>query len=161
MFTSVCPSLAFLVVMMMTPFAPRTPKMASDDGSFRISIDSISSGLRKLMLSLNNPSTTYNGLYPLMEFVPRIRISGSAPARPEFTICTPATLPCREDNGFVAGLLAISSPLMLVIEPVKSLFLALPYPITTVSASICESSFSVTLITFCVPTLTLCAFIPT
>ena len=75
-------SLAFLVVMIMTPFAPRTPKMASDDGSFRISIDSISSGLRKLMLSLNNPSTTYNGLYPLMEFVPRIRISGSAPACP-------------------------------------------------------------------------------
>ena len=161
MLTRVCPSLAFLVVMMMTPFAPRTPKIASDDGSFRISIDSMSSGLRKLILSLNSPSTTYNGLQPLMEFVPRIRISGSAPARPEFTICTPATFPCKEDNGFVAGLLAISSPLTLVIEPVKSLFFALPYPITTVSASTCESSFRVTLITLCAPTLTLCVVIPT
>ena len=72
--TKVCPSFAFLVVMMITPFAPRTPKMARDDGSFRISIDSISSGLRKLILSLNKPSTMYSGLYPLMEFVPRIRI---------------------------------------------------------------------------------------
>ena len=122
--TSVCPSLAFFVVMMMTPFAPRTPKIARDDGSFRISIDSMSSGFRKLMLSLNNPSTMYSGLYPLMEFVPRIRISGSDPARPELTICTPATFPCREDSGFIAGLLANSSPLILVIEPVKSLFFA-------------------------------------
>ena len=44
-------------------------------GSIRISMDSMSSGFRKLMLSLNNPSTMYSGLYPLMEFVPRIRIS--------------------------------------------------------------------------------------
>ena len=160
-FTSVCPSLAFLVVMIITPLAPRTPKIASEDGSFRISMDSISSGLRKLMLSLNSPSTIYKGLYPLIEFVPRIRISGSEPARPEFTICTPATFPCKEESGFMAGLLASSSPLMLVIEPVKSLFLALPYPITTVSASTCESSFRVTLITVCAPTLTLCEVIPT
>ena len=103
----------------------------------------------------------YSGLYPLMEFVPRIRISGSDPARPELTICTPATFPCREDSGFIAGLLANSSPLILVIEPVKSLFFALPYPITTVSASTCESSFKVTLMTFCVPTLTVCEVIPT
>ena len=103
----------------------------------------------------------YSGLYPLMEFVPRIRISGSAPARPEFTICTPATFPCKEESGFIAGLLAISSPLTLVMEPVRSLFFALPYPITTVSASTCESSFRVTLIMLCAPTLILCVVIPT
>ena len=61
-FTRVWPSLAFFVVIMMTPLAPRTPKMASEDGSFRISMDSISCGFRKLMLSLNRPSTTYRGL---------------------------------------------------------------------------------------------------
>ena len=31
----------------------------------------------------------------------------------------PATFPCREDSGFIAGLLANSSPLILVIEPVN------------------------------------------
>ena len=56
--TRVCPSFAFLVVMIITPLAPRTPKMASDDGSFSISMDSMSCGFRKLMLSLNSPSTT-------------------------------------------------------------------------------------------------------
>ena len=140
MFTLVCPSFAFLVVIMITPFAPRTPKIANDDGSFRISIDSISSGFRKLMLSLKSPSTMYKGLYPLIELVPRIRISGSSPARPLLTICTPAILPCKEESGLVEGLLAISSPLILVMEPVKSRFFALPYPMTTVSANICELS---------------------
>ena len=61
-FTLVCPSFAFLVVIMITPFAPRTPNMANEDGSFNTSIDSISSGLRKLILSLKSPSTIYKGL---------------------------------------------------------------------------------------------------
>ena len=78
------------------------------------------------MLSLNNPSTMYSGLYPLMEFVPRTRISGSEPALPEFITCTPAIFPCSADTGLTTGLLAISSPLMLVMEPVRSRFLALP-----------------------------------
>ena len=68
----------------------------------------------------------YSGLYPLMEFVPRTRISGSEPALPEFITCTPAIFPCSADTGLTTGLLAISSPLMLVMEPVRSRFLALP-----------------------------------
>ena len=125
-FTSVCPSFARLVVTMITPFAPRTPKIAREDGSFRISIDSISEGFRKLILSLKRPSTIYKGVYPLMEFVPRIRISGSLPARPLFNTCTPAILPCREESGFMAGLLAKSSPLIFTVEPVRSRFFAVP-----------------------------------
>ena len=56
------PSTGRLVVTKITPLAPRTPNMASEEGSFNTSIDSMSSGFRKLMLSLNRPSTTYSGL---------------------------------------------------------------------------------------------------
>ena len=45
----------------ITPFAPRTPKMANEEGSLRTSIDSISAGFKKLILSLKIPSTTYRG----------------------------------------------------------------------------------------------------
>ena len=59
--TETLPDSPLLVVTMITPFAPLTPKIASDDGSFRTSIDSISDGFTKLILSLKIPSTIYNG----------------------------------------------------------------------------------------------------
>lgn len=46
--TTVCPSLARLVLMMITPLASRTPKIASDEGAFNISIVSIFADFRIL-----------------------------------------------------------------------------------------------------------------
>ncbi|MNQ72167.1 hypothetical protein D3C85_868640 [compost metagenome] len=73
------PSFAFLEVIIITPLAPRTPKIANDDGSFKTSIDSISLGLIKLILSVNIPSTTYSGFVLYLLTVPLILTSGSAP----------------------------------------------------------------------------------
>src|SRR5690606_34497233 len=129
------PALAFLVVTIITPLAPLTPKMAKDEASFRISIDSISLGLTKLISSAKIPSTTYKGLVLYLLLVPLILISGSCPSLPEFTTESPETLPCNEATGFDDGLSSTTSPDTVTIEPVKSLFCAVPYPITTTSSS--------------------------
>ena len=127
------PALAFLDEIIITPLAPRTPKIANEEGSFNTSIDSISLGLIKLILSVNIPSTTYNGFVLYLLTVPLILTSGSAPGCPEFTTDKPETLPCKDATGLVFGLSATIFPSTLTIEPVKSRFLAVPYPMTTTS----------------------------
>src|SRR5450432_967655 len=79
--------------MSTTPFSPLAPYMADDDASFNIVISAISPGFKKSngllvielpipvtafggsgdVASIGTPSTTYNGLLPLiMELFPRI-----------------------------------------------------------------------------------------
>src|SRR5678809_180373 len=86
------------------------------------------------MLSLKIPSTTYNGCTCPRLTVPLMRISGAAPGVPLLTTERPATLLCREDTGLVLGLSDTSRPDIFVIDPVRSLLLAVPYPITTTSS---------------------------
>ena len=89
------------------------------------------------------PSITYSGSLPaLIELVPRIRIDVSAPGLPEFWVtCTPAALPCSAWSREVTGTAFSSSALTDATEPVRSLFLAVPYPITTTVES--SAGFSV------------------
>ena len=50
-----------LVVIIITPFAPRTPYTAVADASFRIEMDSISFGSILLNVAASMPSTIING----------------------------------------------------------------------------------------------------
>ena len=79
------PTIPFFVVITMTPFAPLAPYIAVDDASFKMSIDSISEGLRELLLkfSIGKPSITYNGeLSCVTELFPLIEIEGAEPGVP-------------------------------------------------------------------------------
>ena len=70
----------------------------------------MSFALMKLILSVNIPSTTYNGFVLYLLTVPLILTSGSAPGCPEFTTDKPATLPCIDETGLVFGLSATILP---------------------------------------------------
>src|SRR5882762_4552159 len=68
-----------LVLMMMTPLEPRRPYSAVSAGSLSTSIDSMSLGLTPVRYplgpgSITTPSSTYNGVLPLlMDDPPRMR----------------------------------------------------------------------------------------
>ena|SRR5436189_628797 len=97
-----------------------------DEGSLNTSIDSISAGFKKSILSCRIPSTTYTGLALLVLFTPLMRTTGVAPALPVLETVSPGTLPCKDEIGFVEGILATSSPFTEDIDPVRSLFLDVP-----------------------------------
>ena len=111
------PSLPFLVVIRITPFAALLPYNAAADGPLSTEILSISSGLKsampsvvalpspntslpvpKVVLNKGIPSTTYNALLsPSIDLAPRITTRVEPPAPPALLlIVTPAILPLRE-----------------------------------------------------------------
>src|SRR6478752_6748737 len=127
--------------------------MAVADASFKIFIDSMSFGLIKLsgsgdpaiegvpsrfLFGANGtPSTTINGsLLAFSEAPPRIRIVLPEPGAPPLdVICTPATFPAISCSGVVIDPLLKSFAVIAVTAPVRSFFLLVPYPITTISLS--------------------------
>ena len=92
------PSEPFFVVMMITPFAPRTPYTAEAEASFRIEKEAISSVSTKSS-SRSMPSTRTNGVAdPLKEDTPRIKNSAALafPGSPERLMATtPASCPAK------------------------------------------------------------------
>ena len=128
---SILPSLPFLVVMRIAPFAALLPYKAAAEGPAKTLMLSISSGLKSAMpslltrpspktplseppLKLNKgiPSITYNTLLlPSIDFAPRI-ITRVAPPTPLalLVMLTPATLPLSELTK-LASLLRVSSSL--------------------------------------------------
>src|SRR6184192_3002638 len=96
--------------MMMTPLAPRAPYSAVSAGSFSTSIDSMSLGLTPVRYplgpgSIATPSSTYNGLLPLlMEEPPRMRTAKPPSA---VTVAPGAEV---EGGGDAAGLFRWAQP---------------------------------------------------
>ena len=70
--------------------------MAADAASLRTSIVSISPGFKKsIPPPITTPSTTNSGSDPLIEEVPRMRITAPDPGAPELCITdTPEVRPC-------------------------------------------------------------------
>src|SRR3546814_3306581 len=68
---SVLPFSPLLVVIRMTPLAPRTPKTAVADASFRIDIDATSLASIVRILSRGTPSIKTSGLFPFKVAAPR------------------------------------------------------------------------------------------
>lgn len=84
-----------MVLMTITPLAPRTPYMAVCEGSFKTLTDAMSLGLIELILPLRGtPSTTYKGLLAFMEPMPRMRTIAPPPGELSFPMVTPDTWPC-------------------------------------------------------------------
>ena len=86
-----------LVLMMMTPLAPRTPYMALAEASFSTENDSISAGSMSFRLR-STPSMSTRGLLPLPKVeIPRIqKLESSYPGSPDgFTAMMPASWPAR------------------------------------------------------------------
>ena len=85
------------VLIIMTPFAPRTPYIALAEASFKTEKDSISAGSRSFKLR-STPSTNTNGeVFPLKEAMPRIqKFELSYPGSPDgCTAITPAKCPAK------------------------------------------------------------------
>src|SRR2546426_2543908 len=99
--------------MMMTPLAPRTPYSAVSAGSFSTSIDSRSLGLPPVRYplgpgSITTPSSTYNGVLPLlMDDPPRMR-TAKPPSGVRVT-STPGKRPISICSTDCPGALAMSS----------------------------------------------------
>src|SRR5437764_690303 len=99
--------------MMMTPLAPRTPYRAVPAGSFRIWIEAMSLGLTPVRYplgpgSITTPSSTYNGVFPLlMDEPPRMR-TAKPPSGPRVT-STPGKRPISTCSTDCPGALAMSS----------------------------------------------------
>ncbi len=98
-------------------------------------------------ISKGTPSITYSGIVlDRIEFAPLICTWTPAPGSPLLeVICTPAILPCISCSGEDPIPTLKSSALSEAMDPVRSLFLATPYPITTTSSSCIKSSSRVTL----------------
>src|SRR5512133_2480874 len=155
-----------LVVIRITPFAPREPYIAVAEASLRMSIFAMSLelmkfiGLRALELPIfgrspsavvlpperGTPSTTIRGSLPaLTEELPRIRIEELAPGSPLlFVTITPAALPWINCEALLIAPLLNSSDLMLFTDPVISFFRTVPYPTTTTSLSALVAGTSTT-----------------
>ena len=122
--------------------------MAVEEASLRIVMLSMSLGLMRLRkfpslplippCSKGTPSSTIRGsLLALSEAPPRTRIVLPAVGEPLFDIiCTPEIFPLISCSGELTRPVLKSSLETLVTEPVRSLFLCVPYPITTTSLSI-------------------------
>ena len=126
----------------MTPLDALDPYIACEDASFNISIDSISDGFRLSILGIIMPSTTNNGaLEPWIDLSPRILMTDEAPGSPvPVEICVPEACPLKSSVTFGAGNFANCSDLTVDTAPVRSFFLTVPYPITTISSSSLLSS---------------------
>jgi len=127
-----------LVVITITPLAPRAPYAAVADASFKTVILSIFALLildkadkedpalvaETLLLFIGTPSITYKGSFPaVMELTPLILISLAEPGVPELPLNTkPATLPCNTWSTLETGTCAIASALTCTVEPVISVF---------------------------------------
>ncbi|MNI39268.1 hypothetical protein D3C73_934470 [compost metagenome] len=88
------------------------------------------------------PSTTYKGLLlVLIELNPLILMLVCPPGRPELVFtCTPEIRPANawfnDDAGRSCSSVAFTTPT----DPVKSVFLTVPYPITTTSSSLLSAA---------------------
>src|SRR3989475_13121903 len=99
--------------MMMTPLAPRSPYRAVSAGSFRIWIEAMSLGLTPVRYplgpgSITTPSSTYNGVFPLlMDEPPRMR-TAKPPSAARVT-STPGKRPISTCSTDCPGAFAMSS----------------------------------------------------
>ena len=128
------PSLPFLVVIRMTPFAALLPYNAAAEGPLNTEMLSISSGLKSatpsvpalpspiiplsvfpiFVLNKGIPSTTYKALLsPSRDLAPRIttRVAPPAPLALLFMV-TPAILPFKEFTKF-ASFTVVNSSLLI------------------------------------------------
>src|SRR5688500_7493718 len=131
---------------MITPLAPRDPKIAVAEAAFYISMEAMCEGLilanglisevfpkvevatSPVFTSICTPSITYKGCVPeLKEFAPRMLIFTAAPGSPdEEVICTPATLPCNPSMKEMALDCCSSEDFTVATAPVRSDFLCAP-----------------------------------
>ena len=113
--------------------------------------------------STGKPSTIRRGeLSPVIEPPPRTRIFISASGEPSVVvICTPAILPVRASVAEATGTAVKASELTVATDPVKSLRLTAPYPITTTSSRACVSSVITTSTRLLPLTFSSSVFIPT
>ena len=126
-------------------------------------MDSISPGSSSAIpSSLGKPSMTYKGsLLWVMEIPPRTRMEMEEPGPPsDWVTCTPATRPAKACVTSEVGVFIKSSLFTETTEPVKSLRLEVPYPITTTSSSILLSCFNCTSIFVLPLTGTFCVAMP-
>ena len=112
--------------------------MADAEASFSTDIDSTSFGLMSLMEpSKGEPSTTMSGLeLALMEPTPRMRMVGPplvGSPDPEIT-WTPGEVPASALVTFVETFFSMASLLTIAADPVKELFVDVPYAMTMASS---------------------------
>ena len=133
--TEALPVVPRLVVTRMTPFAPRTPKTAVAEASFRTEMLSISFG-SNCEKERSTPSTRTSGSALFRDPTPRMRMTGSsAPGIPEgWTAETPGRLPWRAFATFATGAFMMSSLPMAETAPVMVTFFCWPYAMTTASS---------------------------
>ena len=153
----------FLVVIIITPLAPRAPYNAAEAASFKTVSLSISAGLREFISpSKGTPSRIINGALPeLIELIPLMRMAGDdPPGCPDWrVICTPDTFPRNASTGLVTCTLDISSSFSTPAEPVNADFLAVPYATTITSSMLfCTGIMTMRMLLFAV---TSCDSIPT
>ena len=126
--------------------------MAVEDTSLRTEIETMSEGFISLKsdTASSTPSTTISGLLPAsIDLEPRTRIFAPSPGSPVVDMnSAPATLPWSACATDVIGALVRSSASTTDTAPVRSLFLDVPYPMTTTFSSCSIDGFMLTLTTF-------------
>ena len=118
-----------LVVIIITPFAPREPYKAPADASFSTVTDSISLGLSVFNApSKGTPSITYKGVFAAeIDPKPRMIIEAPSPGCPlPDVLCTPATVPSKALETSATTRFSIRSCLTTSADPVNELFFAVP-----------------------------------
>ena len=136
---------------MITPLDAREPYIAAAEASLSIVNDSISSGLSRSKgfdmappapCAIGTPSMTINGsLEALSEADPRILMREPEPGPPSPGVTSrPGTLPLSMSWVLTTAPLFRSSALKAMMEPVRSSFFTVPYPMTTTSSMNSASS---------------------
>ena len=122
------PTFPPLVLMMMTPFAPRTPYTAVAEASLSTVKLSMSSGSMLEMLR-GTPSTMVRGalMLAVRVLIPLIyMVASSNPGSPLLCMATtPATRPAIDWVRFATGALS-SSAVMFCCEPIREIFFCVP-----------------------------------
>lgn len=139
---------------------PQAPGVTDRSKSFEVSVSSVSSKLEGLVLSLGDPSAVCGNLCPLVRFMPQVQVSKSRPTHPRFAVYAPTAFPYGRRDKFVTNLLTDSSPLVLIVRPIGSLFLTLPCPVAAISTDAYRSSFEIALVAIYTPALALYRIVP-
>ena len=100
--------------------------MAAAEASFRTWIDSMSLTLKSRMLSVGNPSITYNGELFVKLLIPRIVANPVSPGRPFMLISMPGIVPFILSRMDVVGISPMLFLSMTEIAPVRSFLFMVP-----------------------------------
>ena len=150
MLITALPSSPRLVVIKITPLAPRTPNTAVADASFNTEMVATELMSTEFM-GRSTPSTSTSGSLEFHDVTPRMVIFGSSsPGFPVVVmVTTPGRLPVRACPKLVTPPVRSKAfELVCAIAPTTEAFFCWPKPTTTTSSNCWLSSSNTTLIDF-------------